>query len=109
MKFLKVSKTILNSLLYLQAIPVCTCSAVPAGENVDLGHTATGQLHAFKIDPQIQPAPQILPTPIIIDLKHRSINQSIKQTINQSINDVDRRRLHLRLYVPIVLKTLVLV
>jgi len=51
MKFLKVSKTILNSLLYLQAIPVCTCSAVPAGKNADLGHTATGQSHDCKIDP----------------------------------------------------------
>ena len=50
--------------LYPLAIPICTCSAVPAGENVDLGHTATGQWHACKLDPQIRPAPQILPTPL---------------------------------------------
>ena len=37
--------------------------AVPAGENADLGHTATGQSETCKADPQIRPAPQIQPTP----------------------------------------------
>jgi len=36
--------------------------AVPAGENADLGHTATGQSETCKIDPHIHPAPQIQPT-----------------------------------------------
>jgi len=62
MKFLKLSNTKFSTDLYPQAISVCTCSAVPAGENADLGHTATGQSHACKIDPQIRPALHILPT-----------------------------------------------
>jgi len=50
-EFLKLSNTIFNLHLHTKVIPVCTCSAVPAGENADLGHTATGQSHACKIDP----------------------------------------------------------
>ena len=69
MEFLKLSMTkFLTHKSHISTCPrisVCTRSAVPTGENVDLGHTATGQSHDCEIDPQIRPAPQILPTPEI--------------------------------------------